>query len=125
MTDARQTPPLARRVPGASGSGPGRPARPVLPDALLRRMQAAVEAERAAEAGEAEPAGQGAPQEMRAAGPRDPVRGTEPPGACPPSSLRRASWTLSGQVWTLVGICSFTSAPADFATTSAGVGALD
>ena len=49
MTEHRPTPPLIRRVPGASGSGPGKPARTVLPDALLRRMLAAVEAARTAE----------------------------------------------------------------------------
>jgi hypothetical protein len=38
--------PLARRVPGAARSGPRSTTRPVLPDALLRRMQAAVDAAR-------------------------------------------------------------------------------
>ena len=54
MTEHRPTPPLIRRVPGASGSGPGKPARTVLPDALLRRMLAAVEAARAVEEDAAE-----------------------------------------------------------------------
>ena len=46
MSDDRPTPPLTRRVPGAARSGPERSKRPVLPDALIERMQAAVEAAR-------------------------------------------------------------------------------
>ena len=55
MTERRPTPPLIRRVPGASRRGPGKPARTVLPDALLRRMLAAVEAARATEDDAADP----------------------------------------------------------------------
>ena len=47
MTDDGSTPPLARRVPGAARNGPGSSARAVLPEALLKRMQAAVDAARA------------------------------------------------------------------------------
>ena len=47
MVDDRQTPPLTRRVPGAARSGPESAARPALPDALMKRMQAAVDAARA------------------------------------------------------------------------------
>jgi hypothetical protein len=52
MTEHRRTPPLTRRVPGASGSGPGASARTVLPDTVLRRMQAAVDAARGADPGD-------------------------------------------------------------------------
>ena len=38
--------PLRRRVPGAARAGPGSSVAPVLPDAVLRRMQAAVDAAR-------------------------------------------------------------------------------
>src|SRR5260221_1837881 len=47
MADDSPAPPLTRRVPGAARGGPGSPGRPVLPDALLKRMQAAVDAARA------------------------------------------------------------------------------
>src|SRR5947209_5960729 len=56
MTNRGPTPPLTRRVPGASGSGPGKSARTLLPDAVLQRMQAAVEAARAADAADADDA---------------------------------------------------------------------
>src|SRR5258708_11198550 len=50
MGDDRSAPPLTRRIPGAARRGPGSSsARPVLPDALLQRMQAAVDAARARE----------------------------------------------------------------------------
>ena len=54
MTEHGHTPPLTRRVPGASGSGPRTSARFVLPEALLARMRAAMEAARGAKADEAE-----------------------------------------------------------------------
>ena len=47
MADDSPAPPLTRRVPGAARGGPGSSVRPVLPDALLKRMQAAVDAARA------------------------------------------------------------------------------
>src|SRR5260221_3579360 len=48
MADDSSAPPLTRRIPGAARGGPGSSsARPVLPDALLQRMQAAVDAARA------------------------------------------------------------------------------
>lgn len=47
MADDSPAPPLTRRVPGAARGGPGSPGRPVLPEALLKRMQAAVDAARA------------------------------------------------------------------------------
>ena len=56
MTEHGRTPPLARRVPGASGSGPRQAARIVLPDALLARMRAAMEAARGANASQADEA---------------------------------------------------------------------
>ena len=56
MTEHGHTPPLTRRVPGASGSGPPTPARMVLPDALLARMRAAMEAARRANAAEGDEA---------------------------------------------------------------------
>ena len=43
-------PPLRRRVPGASGSGPSQPPRRVLPDGLIARMRAAVDAAHADQA---------------------------------------------------------------------------
>lgn len=49
MADDSPTPPLTRRVPGAARSGPERSKRPVLPDALIERMQAAVDAARSAQ----------------------------------------------------------------------------
>jgi hypothetical protein len=55
MAEDKPTPPLARRVPGATRSGPGSSARPVLPDAVMRRMQAAVDAARAARGDRTEP----------------------------------------------------------------------
>jgi hypothetical protein len=39
--------PLSRRVPGEARPGPGQPVRPVLPESVLNRMQAAIEAEHA------------------------------------------------------------------------------
>jgi hypothetical protein len=47
MADDSLKPPLTRRIPGAARSGPRSTTRPVLPDALLKRMQAAVDAARA------------------------------------------------------------------------------
>ncbi|MGI9007430.1 MAG: hypothetical protein ACR2FU_14755, partial [Streptosporangiaceae bacterium] len=47
LADDESAPPLTRRVPGAARSGPGQASRAALPDALLQRMQAAVDAERA------------------------------------------------------------------------------
>jgi hypothetical protein len=44
MGDDSRTPPLSRRVPGAARGGPPRSARRVLPDAVLDRMQAAIDA---------------------------------------------------------------------------------
>ncbi len=55
MADDEPTPPLARRVPGAARSGPGSSARTVLPDAVMRRMQAAVDAARATRAERPDP----------------------------------------------------------------------
>ena len=46
MGDENGGPPLSRRVPGAARSGPTPVARVALPESLLLRMQAAVEAER-------------------------------------------------------------------------------
>jgi hypothetical protein len=56
MTEHGHTPPLTRRVPGASGEGPRTSARIVLPDAVLARMRAAIEAARGANASEADEA---------------------------------------------------------------------
>src|SRR5580704_6351390 len=39
--------PLSRRVPGAARLGPGQPVPPVLPESVLNRMQAAIDAEHA------------------------------------------------------------------------------
>ena len=47
MADDSQSPPLSRRVPGAARTGPGPAPRRVFPDALLQRMQAAVDAAQA------------------------------------------------------------------------------
>lgn len=41
--------PLSRRVPGEARPGPGQAATPALPESVLRRMQAAIDAERAQE----------------------------------------------------------------------------
>src|ERR1022692_2458514 len=60
MADDKPTTPLTRRVPGAARSGPERSKRPVLPDALIERMQAAVDAARGTETPAAN-ATQGAP----------------------------------------------------------------
>ena len=54
MTEHGHTPPLTRRVPGASGSGPRTSARMVLPEALLARMRAEMEAARGANSDEAD-----------------------------------------------------------------------
>jgi hypothetical protein len=56
MADDSQAPPLTRRVPGAARGGPTSLARPVLPEALLKRMQAAVDAARAGQARQADQA---------------------------------------------------------------------
>jgi hypothetical protein len=56
MGDEGRTPPLERRVPGAARAGPSpaaRASRPELPEALLQRMQAVVNAARAQAATEA------------------------------------------------------------------------
>src|SRR5260221_1686754 len=47
MAEDDSSPPLARRVPGASRPAPSASERPVLPEALLQRMQAVVSAARA------------------------------------------------------------------------------
>src|SRR5258706_7386118 len=47
MADDSPAPPLTRRVRGAARGGPGSSTRRLLPDALLKRMQAAVDAARA------------------------------------------------------------------------------
>jgi len=47
LADDSLKPPLTRRVPGAARSGPRSMTRPILPEALLKRMQAAVDAARA------------------------------------------------------------------------------
>src|SRR5262249_7614702 len=41
MADDSPAPPLTRRIPGAARGGPGASVRPVLPEALRKRMQAA------------------------------------------------------------------------------------
>jgi len=56
MADDRPAPPLTRRVPGAARGGPGASVRPVLPEALLKRMQAAVDAARAGQSQRADQA---------------------------------------------------------------------
>ncbi len=47
MADDGTGAPLSRRVPGAARRGPGKPAKPVLSDSVISRMQAAIHAERA------------------------------------------------------------------------------
>jgi hypothetical protein len=47
MADDSRKPPLVRRVPGAARSAPGSAPAPVLSDALMKRMRAAVDAARA------------------------------------------------------------------------------
>jgi hypothetical protein len=47
MADDSLKPPLTRRIPGAARSGPRSTTRPVLPEAVLKQMQAAVDAARA------------------------------------------------------------------------------
>ena len=47
MAEDSHTPPLSRRIPGATRAGPGSAGRPVLPGELLKVMQAAVNAARA------------------------------------------------------------------------------
>ena len=81
MTEHRRTPPLTRRVPGASGSGPSTSARTVLPDTVLRRMQAAVDAERAAD-------------------PDDPDDDADLAIEAQPAPVFAEPQSLSGQVWT-------------------------
>jgi hypothetical protein len=56
MADDSPAPPLTRRVPGAARGGPRSLARPVLPEALLKRMQAAVDAARAGQGQQADQA---------------------------------------------------------------------
>src|SRR6266702_2467728 len=63
--EGRTPPPLARRVPGAARAGPSsaaRAARPELPEALLQRMQAVVNAARTQAAAEQEPGQAAMPQ---------------------------------------------------------------
>src|SRR5215471_9415739 len=52
MAEDSHMPPLIRRVPGATKIGPGAVGRPALPSELLKVMQAAVEAARAAKVDE-------------------------------------------------------------------------
>jgi hypothetical protein len=52
MGDDKGSQPLARRVPGATRAAPGEAERPVLPEALLQRMQAVVSAAHAQAAAE-------------------------------------------------------------------------
>src|SRR5260370_4931883 len=54
MGDDQDSPPLARRVPGAARAAPSASERPVLPEALLQRMQAVVSAAHAQAAAEQE-----------------------------------------------------------------------
>src|ERR1700730_16996164 len=54
MGDDHPNPPLARRVPGAARAAPSASERPVLPEALLQRMQAVVSAAHAQAAAEQE-----------------------------------------------------------------------
>lgn len=54
MGDEKASPPLLRRVPGAARAGPAPLARRVLPDALIARMQAAVDAAHEAQGHEAQ-----------------------------------------------------------------------
>ena len=54
MGDDHRNPPLARRVPGAARAAPSASERPVLPEALLQRMQAVVSAAHAQAAAEQE-----------------------------------------------------------------------
>ena len=61
MAEEGPASPLKRRVPGATGAGPAPAERPVLPEALIAQMQAAVDAAHEAQgvaqaAGAAEPA---------------------------------------------------------------------
>jgi hypothetical protein len=54
MGDDHNSPPLARRVPGAARAAPSASERPALPEALLQRMQAVVSAAHAQAAAEQE-----------------------------------------------------------------------
>jgi len=53
MRDDRPGQPLARRVPGATNAGPALPAQRPLPDEVVERMRAAVDAAHAAQASQA------------------------------------------------------------------------
>jgi hypothetical protein len=75
MGDDEPGPPLKRRVPGAARSGPAPSARRALPDTLIARMQAAVDAAHAAQgaapATEAEPATEPLPRMQAAVAAQD------------------------------------------------------
>jgi hypothetical protein len=67
MGDDHNSPPLARRVPGAARAAPSASERPVLPEALLQRMQAVVRAAHAQAAAEQDEEEQEQQQEQQAA----------------------------------------------------------
>ena len=78
MPDDRPDQPLARRVPGASNVGPAVPPRRPLPDGLVERMRAAVDAAHAEQA----------------------VRGTSPADAVCDLILHQAAEEEPGSLWT-------------------------
>ena len=84
MANESPAPPLARRIPGAARGGPENSTVPVLPDALLERMQAAVTAARAARGDRVET---GRPQQ--------PAR----PAAAPARTEVPVSAGQPGQLW--------------------------
>ena len=88
MADDQSSRPLARRVPGASRAGPSATERPVLPAALLQRMQAAVSA---AHAQAAEEQRLGSEDEAR----REPSGRREQAARHASPSLSQGTWAAS------------------------------
>jgi hypothetical protein len=88
MGDDKGSPPLERRVPGATRAAPGEAERPVLPEALLQRMQAVVSAAHAQAAEEQRLANE---EEGRRDRPARPGEAGSPSPSPPPRRTQTAS----------------------------------
>src|SRR5215469_13585171 len=92
MGEGTPKPPLARRVPGAARSGPPEPPGKVLPDAVIARMQAAVDA---AHGVEGQPEAATGPFDREPSEPDAPDHLAEPYGTADPD----LSASFADQAW--------------------------